>query len=101
MLSLYTRLLLTNRISQANYKKVSDAILERINKRAIEQKLKLEQEKENALAVGKKIQGAVPVPIISPLYLTTLQTALYNGFINEADFCKRLNISADKLTKYI
>lgn len=101
MLSLYTRLLLTNRISQANYKKVSDAILERINKRAIEQKLKLEQEKENALAAGKKIQGAVPVPIISPLYLTTLQTALYNGLINEADFCKRLNISADKLTKYI
>jgi Zn-dependent peptidase ImmA (M78 family) len=99
--SLFTRLLLTNKITPANYKKVTDEILESIKNREREEKEKLELEKQKALEEGRKIQGAVPRPIISPLYLQTLQTALYNGLINESDFCKRLNINADKIDKYI
>lgn len=100
-ISLFTRLLLTNKISPLNYKKVTDDILESIRNREQEEKAKLEREKQKALEEGRKIQGAVPQPIISPLYLQTLQSALYNGLINESDFCKRLNINADKMDKYI
>ena len=91
---------MTKKITPANYKKVTDDILVSIKNREREEKEKLEKEKLKALEEGRKIQGAVPQPIISPLYLQTLQTALYNGLINESDFCKRLSINADKMSKY-
>ncbi len=100
-ISLYTRLLLNNKISQTNYNNVSDEILESIKER--EKKLQREREiaKKKAEEEGRKIGGAVPKPIQSPLYIKTIQTAFFEGVINEAEFCRRLNIKADKMDKYL
>jgi hypothetical protein len=45
--------------------------------------------------------GSTPKPINSPLLISTIQTAFYEGVINEYDVCKTLNISPDKLEKYL
>lgn len=100
-ISLYTRLLINNKISPTNYKMVSEEILESIRER--EQQLQLERdlEKKRAEAEGRKLGGATPKPIQSPLYIRTIQTAFLDGVINEYDFCKRLNIKVDKIDKYL
>lgn len=100
-ISLFTRLLLINKISPINYKKVTDGILAEIKDWEEKEKLRLEKEKEKAIQEGRKPMGAVAQPIISPLFLQTLQSALYNGLINEAEFCKRLGVKADKISKYL
>ena len=50
---------------------------------------------------GVKIGGAVPKPINSPLFISTIQTAYYEGVINEYEVCKRLNIKPEKLEAYL
>ena len=45
--------------------------------------------------------GTIPKPINSPLLISTIQTAFYEGVINEFEVCKSLNITPDKLDKYI
>ena len=35
------------------------------------------------------------------LLISTIQTAFYEGILNEYEVCKRLNIKPDKLDKYI
>ncbi len=42
-----------------------------------------------------------PKPIISPLYLETMQYAYYNGLISESVFCEKLRIPKNKLEKYL
>lgn len=100
-ISLYTRLLLTDKISQYNYRKITDDILARIKEWDEREKERLEREKQKAIHEGRKPQGSVPRPIISPLYLKTLQNALYNNLINEADFCRKLNIKSEKIEIYL
>jgi Zn-dependent peptidase ImmA (M78 family) len=100
-IALYTRLLLHNKISPTNYKNKSDEIFNSIKEWEAKEKERLEREKQKALDAGRKPGGAVPKPIISPLYFKTLQSALYNGLINEADFCKKLSINPQKIEKYL
>jgi Zn-dependent peptidase ImmA (M78 family) len=100
-ISLYNRLLLNNKISPANYKNVSNEILERIKNREAQEKLAREIEKEKAEAEGRKLGGSMPKPIQSPLFIKTVQSAFFEGVINEAEFCRRLNIKADKIEKYL
>lgn len=100
-ISLYTRLLLNNTISPYNYRKVTDEILAIIKEWDEREKERLERERQKALDEGRTPQGSVPRPIISPLYLKTLQSALYNNLINEADFCRKLNIKPEKIEKYL
>lgn len=100
-ISLYTRLLLTNIISPYNYRKVTDGILVKIKQWEESEKERLEIERQKAIDEGRTPQGSVPKPIISPLYLKTLQSALYNNLINEADFCRKLNIKPEKIEKYL
>lgn len=42
-----------------------------------------------------------PKPIISPLYLETMQYAYYNGLVSESAFCESLKIPKNKLEKYL
>lgn len=100
-ISLYTRLLINNKISPANYKKVSDEILESIKEREKQIQLERESEKKKAEAEGRKLGGATPKPIQSPLYIKTIQNAFFDGVINETEFCKRLNIKPAKFEKYL
>ena len=97
VLALYTRLLLTNKISPKNYRIVKDNIEEEYRLRVIEQNKIKELEKERGIKQG----GSVPKPINSPLFISALQSALYGGVINEYDFCKSLNIKAEKIDQYI
>lgn len=96
-LALFTRLLYTNKISQGNYKKVRNDLNEQYQARLEEEKRRKELLKEQ----GFKQRGSVPKPINSPLFVNVLQSAYYEGVINEYDFCKNLNIKAEKLNEYI
>jgi Zn-dependent peptidase ImmA (M78 family) len=100
-ISLYTRLLINNKISQTNYNNVCDEILESIKNRESQEKIKRELEKNKALAEGRKPDGSTPKPIIAPLYIKTIQSAFYEGVINEFEFCRKLNIKANKMEKFL
>lgn len=100
-ISLYTRLLLSNKISQFNYKQVTDEILASIKDWEEREKERLERERQKAIDEGRTPQASAPKPIISPLYLKTLQSALYNNLINEADFCRKLNVKPEKIERYL
>lgn len=100
-ISLYTRLLLSNKISPFNYKQVTDEILASIKDWEEREKERLERERQKALDEGRTPRASAPKPIISPLYLKTLQSALYNNLINEADFCRKLNVKPEKIEKYL
>ncbi len=96
-IALLTRLLFREKISQANYNKI---------KAAKDEEYRLRQEvainkRELDKLQGIKTGGTTPKPIISPLLVSTLQVAFYEGIINEYDFCKTLNVSPDKLEKYL
>lgn len=100
-LSLYTRLLINNSISYQNYNTISHFIIDSIRERERQEKEKLERERQKAIEEGRMPSIGIPKPIISPLYSTTLQNALYSGLINEAEFCKKLNISSNKIERYL
>lgn len=99
--ALYTRLLIKDKISPLNYKKTIDSIREKYEKDELERKEKRDLEKQQAKAEGREIKIPTVKPIISPLYLNTLQIALYSGIITEWDFCKRLNVAPKTLDKYL
>lgn len=96
-LSLFTRLLYQGKISKSNYKLVRKEF-EEIFKQRQEEK---EREKQLLKEQGIKQRGSVAKPIPSPLFLSTIQTAYYEGVLNEYEVCKKLNIKPEKLDKYI
>lgn len=96
-LALYTRLLLDNKISNIDYNKIKKEI-----KLAYQEKVAAEMRiKELEKIQGIKRGGSVPKPINSPLFINTLQSALYDGIINEYEFCKKLKIKPEKMEQYI
>lgn len=99
--ALYTRLLINSKISLNNYRQVCNELLEDIKKREKEEQRKRELEKQKALEEGRKLKGAAAKPILSPLYVNTIQSAFFEGVINEAEFCKRLNIKPSQIDKYL
>ncbi|MBO0322447.1 ImmA/IrrE family metallo-endopeptidase [Muricauda sp. CAU 1633] len=96
-IALFTRLLFENQISQSNYNKVRNDFEEQFKKHQEEK----EREKELQKEKGIKIRGSVAQPISSPLFISTIQAAFYEGIINEYDVCKKLNIKPEKLDKFI
>ncbi len=96
-IALFTRLLYQNKISKSDYKKIKnnfdESFAKFIRKKEIERQL-LKQE-------GRKQLGSIAKPITSPLFVSTIQSAFYEGVINEYEVCKKLNIKPDKLEKYI
>ncbi|TDR18564.1 ImmA/IrrE family metallo-endopeptidase [Flavobacterium cheniae] len=96
-IAIFTRLLLNNQISPKDYNIVKADFDEQFRLKQEEFEKQKELDKQNGIQRG----GAVPKPINSPLLISTIQTAFYEGIINEFDVCKTLNITADKLDKYI
>lgn len=50
---------------------------------------------------SKQSAARAPRPIISPLYLETMQYAYHYGLVSEATFCEQLKIPQNKLDKYL
>jgi Zn-dependent peptidase ImmA (M78 family) len=96
-IALFTRLLFDNKISNYDYANVK-AEFDEVFRRRQEEK---EREKELLKEQGVKRKGAVAKPIPSPLFVSTIQTAFYEGVINEYEVCQKLNIKPEKLDKYI
>lgn len=96
-IALFTRLLLDRKISPSNYNNVKSEFEEAFKERQAE----LQRVRELEKAQGKQQRGSAPQPIKSPLLVSTIQTAFYEGVLNEYEVCKRLNIKPDKLEKYI
>ena len=96
-IAIFTRLLLNSQISPRDYNNVKADFDEQFRIKELEKQQQKELEKQN----GVKQRGSVPKPINSPLLISTIQTAFYEGIINEYDVCKSLKITPDKLDKYI
>ena len=99
--ALYTRLLINENISLSNYRKVCKELSDSIKTREAEEQRKHELERMKALEEGKKPGGAAAKPLLSPLYVSTIQSAFYEGVINETEFCKRLNIKPERIDYYL
>ena len=99
--ALYTRLLINEKISLSNYRKVCNELSDSIREREAEEQRKYELERLKALEEGRKPGGAAAKPLLSPLYVSTIQSAFYEGVINEAEFCKRLNIKPERIDNYL
>jgi Zn-dependent peptidase ImmA (M78 family) len=96
-IALFTKLLYQNKISQNNYNTI---------KADFDEQFRIKQEEHNKQKeldkmLGIQKGGSTPKPMNSPLLISTIQTAFYEGVINEYDVCKTLNISPDKLEKYL
>ena len=96
-IAIFTKLLLLNKISPANYKKVKEGFEEDFRIKNQELKKQRELDKQNGISTS----GSTPIPIKSPLLISTIQTAFYEGVINEYEFCKRLNIKPDKIDSFL
>lgn len=96
-IALFTKLLYQKKISQNNYNTI---------KADFDEQFRIKQEEQNKQKdldkmLGIQKGGSTPKPMNSPLLISTIQTAFYEGVINEYDVCKTLNISPDKLEKYL
>ena len=81
-LALYTRMYIDKKIIYSSYSNVKNELAEEYRRREEQEKLKNTEKK-----------GArTPKPIISPLFLKTMQYAYFKGVINESTFCSRLNV---------
>ncbi|EON77203.1 hypothetical protein ADIS_2283 [Lunatimonas lonarensis] len=96
-IALFTKLLFERKISQNNYNTIKADFDEQYRLRQEEEKKQRELDKLLGIQKG----GSTPKPINSPLLISTIQTAFYEGVVNEYDVCKTLNISPDKLEKYL
>jgi len=96
-IALFTKLLFQKKITQSNYNTIKADFDEQYRLSQLER----EKQKELDKQTGKKNDGRAPKPMNSPLLVSTIQTAFYEGVINEYDFCKTLNITPDKLEKYL
>ena len=96
-IAIFTKLLLLNKISPANYKKVRNEFEEefRIGQERINKQRELDR--QNGINTG----GSTPILIKSPLLVSTIQTAFYEGVINEYEFCKKLNIKPEKIDSFL
>jgi Zn-dependent peptidase ImmA (M78 family) len=96
-IALFTRLLFKNKISQTDYNKIRKDFEESYQEKLKEGQRQKELDKE----LGIKREGRTPQPIKSPLLISTLQTAFYEGVLTEYEICMHLNIKPDKIDEYI
>jgi len=96
-MAIFTRLLYQKQISQSSYNNVRNDYEEQFRRRQEEK----ERDKQLLKEQGIKQRGSVAQPIPSPLFISTIQTAFYEGILNEYEVSKRLNIKPEKLEKYI
>jgi len=96
-IALFTKLLYQSKITHSNYNNIKADFDEKYRLRKEEEQKQRELEKLQGIQKG----GSNPKPMNSPLLVLTIQTAFYEGVINEYDVCKTLNISPEKLEKYL
>jgi Zn-dependent peptidase ImmA (M78 family) len=96
-IALFTKLLYQKKISQYNYNLVKADFDEKFRIREEEHN----RQKELDKILGIQKGGSTPKPMNSPLLISTIQTAFYEGVINEYEVCKTLKISPDKLNNYL
>lgn len=87
----YTKLAYENRVPMPYYRSVIKQLEDEYKEKQLEKK---EKQQNN----GKV---ATPKPIISPLYIETMQYAFYNGLVSESSFCEHLKIPVSKIDKYL
>lgn len=92
-LAIFTRLLLLKKITPRNYIRVKNEFEEAFRLKTEELKKQSELDKQN----GINSRGSAPIPIKSPLLISTIQAAFYEGIINEYEVCKKLNIKPEKI----
>jgi hypothetical protein len=95
--ALYTRLRINDKISYNDYQSVKTEFENKY--RENEEKLRKEREKEKQ--EGRASQARAAKPILSPLYVNTVQSAFIVGIIGESEFCRRLNVKPEKIDKYL
>ena len=89
----YTRLAYEKKVPMRRYRLIINQIEEESQERQLREK---EERKKKENGIGRS-----PKPIISPLYLRTMQHAFYNGLVSEAVFSKKLGISKHQIDKYL
>jgi Zn-dependent peptidase ImmA (M78 family) len=87
----YTRLAYERKVPAKYY----HAIIRQIEEETVERKLKEKEEKRKEPGIARS-----PKPIISPLYMETMQHAFFNGLVSEAVFAKKLGIPKNQIDKY-
>lgn len=91
-LAIYTRFLINKKVSPSNYVAIKSDLIEQYN-------IRIQNEKEKLN--NKNSHPSPPKPILSPLYVETIQMALFKGIISETQFCKYLNVKPSKMEKYL
>ncbi|SMD43100.1 Zn-dependent peptidase ImmA, M78 family [Aquiflexum balticum DSM 16537] len=95
--AILTYLVKKGKVSGAIYAKMRSDQEEELRKRKEEDKKKRELEKE----MGKASIASLAKPIKSPLFVSTIQSAFFDGVINEYELCKTLNLKPNQLEKYL
>lgn len=88
----YTRLAYKKVVPMPYYR----GIIRDLEDEHAERQRELKEEHQN-----KSSNARAPKPIISPLYMETMQHAFYNGLVSEATFCEQLKISPKQVNKYL
>lgn len=91
-LAIYTHLYLHNKMSYATYEHIKKDLEQQYQNKIVAEQQSRDQ---------KNIYVKPPKPILSPLMLRTMQMAFFNGIVNEAVFCNRLNINPTQFEHYL
>lgn len=95
--AILTYLVRKGKMTGAIYGKMRKAQDEDIQAKKEAEKKKRELDKE----MGKTIISTPAKPIQSPLFVSTIQTAFFDGVINEYELCKSLHLKPEQLEKYL
>lgn len=96
-LALFTRMLLNNQISPKSYNNIKSDFEEQFRRK----QEAIEKERQKLKEQGIKQRGSIAKPINSPLFISTIQTAFYEGIINEYEVSKRLKMKPEKIEQLI
>ncbi len=88
----YTRLAYNKIVPMPHY----HGIIRNLEEEQAGKQRELKEEQKN-----NSSNARAPRPIVSPLYMETMQYAFYNGLVSEASFCEQLKISPKQIDKFL
>lgn len=95
--AILTYLVRKGKMSGAIYGKMKKDQEDQISAKKEAEKKKRELDKE----IGKKSMALPAKPIQSPLFVSAIQTAFFDGVINEYELCKTLHLKPEQLEKFL
>jgi Zn-dependent peptidase ImmA (M78 family) len=95
-LSIYTRLLIENKISQKDYDKIIVDIKNNVRQKEIEDKLQMQEQARLLKEQGKEVYVLAPKPVESKLFKEIVKINFFEGHINETQLRKFLKIKPGK-----